>query len=162
MGLLGVRHAAAPGKALPDKPRDELPPGTFLNPILPPDQRMSWLVYTLPLLNDGLPSPEPQAPRRRPLGLDDLLKGFDSAGAWNSENNQALANYRLSAAICPAQVRPYPAGQPVPTNYIACGGLGIDTPAKPLDEAGPLAGAYRYDSATPNSAIKDGLQNTAN
>ena len=62
-----------------------------------------------------------------------------------------LANYRLTTAICPAQVRDYLPNSPVPTNYIASGGLGLDTPAKTIDEAGPLAGAYRYDRPTPNS-----------
>jgi prepilin-type processing-associated H-X9-DG protein len=161
LGLLGVRHASTPGKAIPERPRPELPTGTFLNPALAPDLRMSWFVYTLTLLNEGPPAPDPEAPHRRPVGLDDLLKGIDTSAAWNAEHNQPLANYRLASAICPAQVRPYPPGQPVPTNYIACGGLGVDTPSKPLDEAGERAGAYRYDSPTPNSAFKDGLQHTA-
>ncbi|HEX3148839.1 MAG TPA: DUF1559 domain-containing protein [Gemmataceae bacterium] len=161
LGLLGVRHASTPGKGLPDKPRDELPPGTFLNPSLPIEQRMSWYVYTLNLLNEGPPSPDPEAPHRQPLGLDKLLKEIDPVTAWNSPSNQPLANYRLAAAICPAQVRTYPPGQPVPTNYIACGGIGLDTPAKSLSDAAELAGAYRFNSATPNSAFKDGLQHTA-
>jgi prepilin-type processing-associated H-X9-DG protein len=161
LGLLGVRHASPPGQGLPTRPRDELPPGTFPNPSLPPDQRMSWYVYTLNELVEGVPTDDPTIKHRRPAGLGDLLAKFDATGRWDSERNSVLANYRLAAAICPAQVREYPAGSPVPTNYIAVGGLGLDTPAKPLDEAGPRAGAYRYDGPTPDSAIKDGLQQTA-
>src|SRR5262249_8995708 len=47
LGLVAVRHASPPGEGLPTIPKDELPPGTFQNSILTPDQRMSWYVYTL-------------------------------------------------------------------------------------------------------------------
>ena len=161
LGLIGVRHASPPGQPLPPVSRDELPPGTFRNPTLPPDQRMSWYAYTLNVLDVGPPNPDPQAKHRRPAGLADLLASFDPAGGWNAPQNQPLANYRLAAAICPAQVREYPAGSPVPTNYIAVGGIGLDTPAKSLADAGSSAGAYRYDGATPDSAFKDGRQQTA-
>src|SRR5205823_6264029 len=130
LGLLGVRHASPPGQPLPSRPRDELPPGTFANPTVLPDQRMSWFAYTLNVLNDGPPNPDPKAKHRQPAGLADVLTNFDPTGAWDSERNRSLANYRLATAICPAQVRDYPAGTPVPTNYIANGGLGLDTPAK--------------------------------
>lgn len=161
LGLVAVRHASPPGQAMPTVPRDELPPGTFQNSALPPDQRMSWYAYTLNALVESPAAADPTLKHRPPAGLSELLPNFDPAGRWDSEKNITLANYRLTTAICPAQVRDYPPNTPVPTNYIASGGLGLDTPAKPIDEAGPLAGAYRYDGPTPNSAIKDGLQNTA-
>ena len=161
LGLVGVRHAAPPGQALPARMLNELPPGTFENPSLPPDRRMSWFAYTLNALDAGPPTPDPKFKVRRPAGLGDVLARFDPTGAWNAGGNAPLANYRLAAAICPAQVREYPAGRPVPTNYLAAGGLGLDTPAKALGDAGPLAGAYRYDGPTPDAAIKDGFQQTA-
>lgn len=161
LGLLGVRHASAPGQGLPARMLDQLPPGTFEHLALPPDQRMSWYVYTLNVLNEGPPTPDPNVKFRRPASLGDPLSKFDPTTGWNSEGNTPLANYRLAAAICPAQVREYPAGRPVPTNYLAVGGLGLDTPTRPLGEAGALAGAYRFDRPTPDSAIKDGLQQTA-
>ena len=161
LGLLGVRSASVPGNGLPAEPRDELPPGTFQNSALLPAERMSWLVYTLNVLNDGPPKPEPGKTHHRPTGLTDLLRTFDPDGPWNSERNLPLAHYRLATAICPAQVREYPTGTPVPTNYIAVGGLGLDTPAKSLADAGSLAGAYRYDGPTPLAAFKDGLRQTA-
>lgn len=161
LGLVAVRHASPPGQGLPTSPRDELPPGTFQNPALPPDERMSWYAYTLNALVEAPAAADPTIKHRPPAGLSGLLPNFDPAGRWDSAKNVTLANYRLATAICPAQVRDYPPGTPVPTNYIAVGGLGLDTPAKPINEAGPLAGAYRYDGPTPNAAIKDGLQNTA-
>jgi Protein of unknown function (DUF1559) len=161
LGLFGVRHASPPGKSLPALKRDELPPGTFQNPVLTANRRMSWYTYTLNVLVEGPPTADPTIKHHRPTGLGDLLTRFDPNGEWDSEQNSPIANYRLAAAICPAQVREYPAGSPAPTNYIAVGGLGLDTPLKTLADSGTLAGAYRYDRETPDSAIKDGLQQTA-
>jgi prepilin-type processing-associated H-X9-DG protein len=161
LGLIGMRHASAPGEGLPPKPRDEFPPGTFLNPALPADQRMSWYVYMLNVLNDGSPNPDPEVKHHRPAGLAEPLKSFDAKGPWDSPANSALANYRLATAICPAQIPNDAAGNPVPTNYIANGGLGVDTPALPPDAAGTKAGAFWYDGPTPPSEFRDGLQQTA-
>ena len=162
LGLFGMRQASAPGEALPLQPRAELPPGTFLNPELPPDQRMSWYAYLLNVLNEGPANPNPssQSNHRRPQGLGELLTGFDPKGAWDSPANAPLANYRLATAICPAQVRDYPPGTPVPTNYIANGGLGMDTPALAPEIAGSKAGAYWYDGATSFGLFADGLGQT--
>jgi prepilin-type processing-associated H-X9-DG protein len=161
LGLFGVQHASPPGRGMPNHPLEELPPGTFQNPALPPDQRMSWYAYMLNVLVEGPPTPEPDVKHHRPAGLADLMPKLDPASPWDSAANAPLANYRLAVAICPAQVRDYAPNSPVPTNYIAVGGLGLDTPARSLEDAGSLAGAYRYNGPTPFSAIKDGLQQTA-
>lgn len=160
LGLIGVRHAAAPGTELPLQPRDELPPGTFLNSALTPDQRMSWYAYMLNVLNEGPSMPDPQTKYRRPVGLAELLRGFDAKAPWDSASNMQLACYRLTVAICPAQVREYAAGTPVPSNYVANGGLGLDTPAMSPDRAGKFAGAYWYDGPTPLRLITDGQSQT--
>jgi prepilin-type processing-associated H-X9-DG protein len=161
LGLFGVRHASAPGQAMPVAPRDELPPGTFPNPSLSPEQRMSWYVYTLNVLDQGAPTADLGAKHRRPPGLGELLTQFDPTGAWNSPENIQLANYRLTTGICPAQVPEIQPGSPWTANYIALGGLGLKTPELSIQEAGPNAGAYRYDGPTPDAAIRDGLQQTA-
>lgn len=161
LGLFGVRHATTPGHALPVGPRDELPPGTFQNPALPPAERMSWYTYTLAALVRETPAGGPGAAARRPEKLAELVRQMNLDAAWDAENNLPLARYRLAVAICPAQVRDYPPDAPVPTNYIAVGGLGVETPSRTLEAAGPVAGCYRYGSPTPNAAIKDGLQQTA-
>lgn len=160
LGLVGVRHAARPGKELPAAPRDELPPGTFVNPGLPPDRRLSWYAYLLNVLQEGITSPDPQAKHRPPAGLADLVRDMAPDQPWDAAANQPLASYRLASAICPAQLPTVSPGQPVPTNYVASGGLGLDTPAKAPDQAGPKAGAYWYDGPTPNSLFQDGLSHT--
>lgn len=161
LGLLGVRHASTPGQPLPPGPRDELPPGTFPNATLAPEQRMSWFVYTLNVLDQGVPNADPKAKPRRAGALAEILARFDPNGSWDGETNAELRTYRLTTAICPAQVREYTPGSPVLTNYIALGGIGLDTPKLPVDEAGVKAGAYRYDDPTPDRMIKDGLSHTA-
>jgi len=161
LGLMGVRHASAPGQPLPPGIKNELPPGTFENPSLPPDQRMSWYVYTLNALDQGVLDPDAKQRRRRPPGLGDVLTHFDPAGSWNSPENVHLANYRLTTAICPAQVPQVAPGSPWTANYVAQGGIGLKTPELSIDEAGANSGAYRYDGPTPDARIRDGLRYTA-
>lgn len=161
LGFFGVRHASAPGEPLPLKPRDELPPGTFLNGLFKPDERMSWYVYLLNVLNEGPPDPELRKKHRTPVGLADLIRGLDPKAAWDAPANAALASYRLSAAICPAQVKEYSPGVPVHTNYVANGGLGVETPFLPREQAGSNAGAYWYDGPTALNSFPDGQRQTA-
>lgn len=163
IGLVGVRHASQPGMEMPLNKRPELPPGTFLNRALPVEDRMSWYAYMLNVLNAGVPNADEDAKRkhRKPAGLEDVIGNFDEFGKWDSPRNSKIANYRLAAAICPARVGDLVAGQYSHSNYIACGGLGVDTPRLPIEEAGKNAGAYRYDSATPDSLITDGMRQTA-
>ncbi len=160
LGLFGVQQASAPGEALPLQPREELPPGTFLNDGLPIDQRMSWYAYVLNVVYAGPQHANPQTKHRQPQGLGELLKSFEPKGAWDSPANAPLANYRLAIAICPAQVKDYPPGKPIPTNYIANGGLGADTPELRPEVAGSRAGAYWFDGPTRFSLFKDGLGQT--
>jgi prepilin-type processing-associated H-X9-DG protein len=161
IGLFGVRHASPPGEAIPLQTRSDLPPGTFLNPVLPPEQRMSWYVYMLNVINEGAPSMDENDKHRPPAGLADALKSFEPKGTWDSPGNATLANYRLTAAICPAQYSGLVAGNPSPSHYIAVGGLGLTTPGLSIEEAGANAGAYRYDGPTPDRLIADGLSQTA-
>jgi len=161
IGLIGVRHAAPPGQGLPTRPRDELPPGTFLNPALSPDQRMSWYAYLLNVFTEGPPTTDPNAKHRKPAGLAEALQGFAANEAWDAAANKLLANYRLKAAICPAQFREYPVDSPLLSNYIANGGFGLDTPGLTLEQSGKRGGAYRYDGPTPLDAFPDGQRHTA-
>jgi len=163
IGLLGVRHASEPGKEMPPNKRSELPPGTFLNSALAIEDRMSWYAYMLNVIHEGVPNADEATKQkhRKPAGLGDVLENFDRFGKWDSPRNAKIANYRLAAAICPARVGDLAAGQYPHSNYIANGGLGVDTPRLSAEEAGKKAGAYRYDSTTPDTLITDGLRQTA-
>ncbi len=161
VGLFGLHHAALPGQPLPNVPIDELPPGTFQNPLLPPAERMSWYVYTLNALGDGAPN-DPSAAKHRPqVGLSDLIGKIQSTLAWDGPGNAELAHYRLKVALCPAQAREPRKGEPSPANYVAVGGLGLDTPTLSLEKGGSNAGAFRYDGPTPFDRFTDGLRYTA-
>ncbi len=161
LGLIGVRHASAPGQPMPSGPRDELPPGTFQTLSLPPTERPSWLAYTLNVLNEGPPNPTPESKPRKTGGLSGVIAKFDPAVGWNAPGNIELANFRLTTALCPGVAAEPTPGRPSPTNYIALGGIGLDTPTKTVDDAGPAAGAYRYNGPTPDRRITDGLRQTA-
>ena len=161
LGLIGVQHASPPGQGLPTRPRDELPPGTFLNPTLSPDRRMSWYAYLLNVFNEGPVTTDPTAKHRKPVGLAEALQGFAAKEPWDAPANTPLANYRLKVAICPAQFRELPADSHVLSNYIANGGIGLDTPGLTFEQAGKRGGAYRYDGPTPLKAFTDGLRQTA-
>ncbi len=162
IGLMGMRHASLPGQPLPEKLTEELPPGTVPSNVLPPDDRLSWYAYTLNVLDAGPPNPDPAAKKRRaPRGLGELLPQLDTAAAWDAGKNADVAKYRLTTAICPARVAGLQADAFQPNNYIALGGLGVDTPALPRDMTGVKAGAFRYDTPTPLAAFTDGLHHTA-
>ncbi len=161
IGLLGVRHASMPNRGLPEQPTDELPAGTIYSNTLPPDQRLSWYVSILNVLTTGLPQPEGAKKHRAPRGLGEILPVIDMNGAWDSEANAPVARFRLTTAICPSRVSDLQDGIDQPTNYLAIGGLGLDTPSLSREAAGWKAGAYRYDSPTPLDAFTDGLHQTA-
>jgi prepilin-type processing-associated H-X9-DG protein len=163
IGLIGVRHSSQPNMEMQLNKRSELPPGTFLNSAIAVEDRMSWYAYMLNVINDGDPNADEatKAKRRKPAGLDTVIKDFDPFGKWDSPRNVKIANYRLAAAICPARVGDLVPGQYSHTNYIASGGLGVDTPRLSVEEAGKNAGAYRTDGATPDALIVDGMRQTA-
>jgi prepilin-type processing-associated H-X9-DG protein len=157
LGLIGVRNPTIPGESPPIRPRDELPPGTFLNPALTPEMRMSWYVYVLGALEQGVSNPNTTAKAQVPAGLADAMHAIDIHGSWDAEANKPLANYRLKDAICPAVFKQ--SESPI-ANYVAIGGIGLETPRLPPEEAGPRAGAYYYDGPTPDRLITDGLSQT--
>jgi len=162
IGLTGMRHASLPGKPLSEQAADELPSGTVPSNLLPPDKRLSWYVYTLNVLDTGPPpSGEPAKKHRSPRGLREALTQIDPAAAWDADANAEAAKYRLTTAICPARTAGLEVGTAQPNNYIALGGLGLDTPTLPRDLSGAKAGAFCFDSPTPLAAFADGLRHTA-
>lgn len=164
IGLNGMRHASLPGQGIPDKIRDELPAGTIVSPKIPIDQRLSWYVNILNVLDaGGPPAIEPKAEtkkRRSPRGLSEAVQMLELDKPWDSANNSTVAKHRLIAAICPGRTADLSDDTPQLNYYLANGGIGIDTPALTRDRAGKNAGAFRYDQPTPLEAFTDGLSQT--
>jgi hypothetical protein len=131
-------------KAAADKPPagpQAVPAGTVVNPALPPDHRLSWVVHLLPLLDLG--------------GADatQLLAGIDRTQPWDGPANKTAA--RIPLAILTSLANP-PA-DPAVTQYVGNGGVGPGGPTWADDQPPPTAGCWRYDAPTPFSAITDGL-----
>lgn len=131
-----------------------VPAGTVGNPALPPDQRLSWVVPLLPLVDQTRYEPAKLAPQ------------LDRATAWNSPKNSPAGRVPFSLVQCPAKPPPEGSEYAV-TQYVGNGGVGPDAatvsliklPPAPL-RAPPNAGCFRYDRATPYSVITDGLSNS--
>ena len=116
------------------------PPGTWPNPNLPPEARLSW--------NAAIASFYDYA------GLYDEI---DRAQAWNVGANFAVARIRLSVLECPA-LGSIPPGSGSPNSYIGIAGLGLDAPVLPKSD--PRAGIFGYDRRTTLADIKDGTAGT--
>ncbi len=144
----------------PEAPRDpsllpSVPPGTVVNPALPPDRRLSWVVYLLPTFN------------QRRQDTTALLGEIDKSLPWDEGKNASAARTRLVALVCPGNPAGSPPDAPAPTQYVGGGGVGPDAAALPLVPfpfaahapavASPRAGCFRYDAPTPFGSIADGL-----
>lgn len=159
IGAFGLFHSTKPGEPLPPEAQRFFPAGTVVNAELTPSQRMSWYVLVLSALDQG--PPEPGAQRKKPLQFAELMKDIDPTQSWDADTHQRLARTRLVVALCPAQAVD-PSDRPAPTNYVGAAGLGVETPALGLDEAGAKAGVFRYDTPTSLDVIinGDGLSNS--
>jgi hypothetical protein len=115
-----------------------LPPGTLPHPQLPPARRLSLIVDLLPLLGVDLP--------------------IDRQQPWDAPT-QYPAIEKIIPTLCSPETFLAPApGQPGQTYYVALAGLGTDAAELPADH--PRAGPFRYDQATPLTAIRDGTGHT--
>jgi len=129
----------------------EIPAATIALAGVPPEDRLSWVVAILPVLDQRMQSTE------------QLLTQIKVDQPWTAEANQQAARTRLNVLLCPANTPQVPPGTPAVTSYVAIAGLGTDAatlalvPGMPTP---PRAGAFRYDSATPFDRIADGLSQT--
>ena len=129
----------------------EVPPGTVVLVGVPPEDRLSWVGYVLPGLDQ----------KRQDIAK--LFAQIDDTQPWANERNQGAARTRLIVMLCPENT-PQPAPDaPAITCYVAIAGLGTDAATLALPATGsapPRAGAFRYDAATPFDRITDGLGQT--
>jgi prepilin-type processing-associated H-X9-DG protein len=130
-----------------------VPPGTVVNPSLPPESRLSWVVPLLPLFDQ----------RRQDTAA--VFAQINLAAAWDKEPNAAAARTRLSILTCLANPPPRADGH-APTQYVGSGGVGPDAASLPLSTdrwppvAPPRAGSFRYDEPTPFASFTDGLSHS--
>src|SRR5262245_13404432 len=100
------------------------PPGTIANPVLPPEQRLSWMLLLVPY-----------------VGSENVQKEFDLGQGWSAEaNHQGICNL-IRPYVCPSQYQPVPPDTPNVTNYIGMAGIGRDAPT--LMQSDPRAGFLR-------------------
>jgi hypothetical protein len=116
------------------------PAGTWPNPSLPPEARLSWYASLLPEIEQ-----------------EDLYREIDKTAAWNVDPNDAFTSRRPGLLRCPALFRVSPPPK-ITTNYIGVAGIGKDAPILP--EGDPRCGVFGYDRRTTLADITDGAANT--
>lgn len=116
------------------------PSGTVLVPNLAPDKRLSWVV---PILLR--------------LGRDEVDRQIDRTAAWDVLPNRSSTQFVISQLICPSADAPPTTIDAGWLHYLGMAGAGADAPSLDLDH--PRAGIFRYTTATPVAAVKDGLAN---
>jgi prepilin-type processing-associated H-X9-DG protein len=149
---LTLPPGAVAGVAVPAM-NTRVPAGTVVNPALPPDRRLSWVVPLLPHFD------------QRRQDTASLSAQIDREAAWDAERNTAPAGTRLSVLTCLANP-PDRTDGPAFTQYVGAGGVGPDAASLPLSNdrwppvAPPRAGCFRYDAPTPFPSITDGLSHS--
>lgn len=123
-----------------------VPAGTVVNPALPVERRLSWVVPLLPTFNQ----------QRQPTA--ELAARLDRTAAWDVDPNRAVAQVPLGVLRHYSNPVPIPAGEPAVTQFVGIGGTRPDAPAGPRT---PFAGPFRYDEPTPFELFADGLSETA-
>lgn len=118
----------------------EFPAGTVVNPDLPPEKRLSWVVPLLPR-----------------LGRPDLGNAIAQGAAWDAPANRGPADTFLAGMVCPTIFAEHPTDNPAPLHYPGIAGVGPDAAKLPPDA--PHAGVFRYDAPTPLDALRDGVSN---
>jgi prepilin-type processing-associated H-X9-DG protein len=116
------------------------PSGTWPNPNLPPERRLSWYAAILP----DIENPE-------------LWDSLDKDRAWDDPSNDLIANSPIGVLRCPV-LPPPPASIPVLTPFIGIAGLGTDAPSLPKGH--PRAGVFGYDRQTTLQDLRDGAAYT--
>lgn len=154
LGMFAALIQPEPGEAdqLPMEilGRTAVPPGTVYNPLLPPDERLSWAVIALPYFDQK---------RQDTAGL---LEGIDLKKAWNEGPHEALNRSPLRTLLCPGRPVLPEFDSPAITQYVGIAGVGADSPNLELGPPVPAnAGCFRYDLDTPYHLISDGLGQTA-
>ncbi len=116
--------------------RGSFPRGTYPNPALAPEFRVSWYYHIANYLD-----------------YQGLSQEIDPTGPWSSPANDKVATMRIFVTCPDAPQRV--AGGYVPTSYIGMAGLGVDAPILPVSS--PRAGIFGYDRQTTPADVRDGM-----
>jgi len=106
-----------------------LPAGTVPNPVLPPDQRLSWVVDLLPFLEQ-----------------EDLYRRIDRTAGWDATANAAAVQTPIKTLWCPDWDREFTLERAYLTPYLGVAGVGGDAPFLPAGDRN--AGIFGYDRRT--------------
>ncbi len=109
------------------------PPGTVLNPALPPERRLSWQAALMPFLVEGGPVGKKG---QKPASAIDFEK------AWDSPANAGL-RHNVAPFLCPVWARELLPDQIGLTSYVGIAGVGRDAAVVPLEDAN--AGFFGYE-----------------
>jgi hypothetical protein len=123
------------------------PAGTLPHPTLPPEERWSWYLSTLPFIEQLT-----------------TYQQVDTALGPADPRNQVAAGHRFQQFVCPASGeydrdnRQWKSATPL-THYVGVAGVGAD--AATLLAGHPRAGVFGYDRRTAvKEGIPDGSSNT--
>jgi hypothetical protein len=116
------------------------PAGSWPNPDLDSDDRLSWYALILPHIDN----PE-------------LYASLEKDHPWSDGRNEVIAFHKINLISCP-NVAAVPSGRPEPTSYVGIAGLGVD--AALLPKANARAGVFGYDRQTTPADVTDGAANT--
>jgi prepilin-type processing-associated H-X9-DG protein len=129
---------------------DHFPPGTLPNPVLAPEERLSFHVPLLPYVEN-----------------EKLYALLAKTETWDSDRNVGLVAHRAFKLYqCPywLAINDYDAnlvgsGHLAFTHYVGVAGTGADAVARPGDAPG--VGIFGYDRTVKIKDVKDGTENTA-
>lgn len=124
--------------------QETFPPATIPNPMLKPEERLSWLVALLPYLN------RKAAPRT--TNWQTLVDSIDPKLDWENPAHQWARSSNINLFLC----RGYPdnADRAIPglTDYVGFAGVGRDAASLPRDDV--RAGFFGYDRTVTLSQLK--------
>lgn len=146
LGLFAALHANPDPKRDASKFPTQIPPGTIVLPDVAPENRLSWVVPVMPLLDQ----------RKNPVV--ELFPRIDQLQGWTAPPNQEAGQTRLVVLLCPENPPDARPDGAAVTSYVGVGGVGLDAAALPLGS--PRSGAFRYDGPTSFDRITDGISQT--
>jgi hypothetical protein len=136
-----------------DQKPGTFPAATVPNPALTPEQRLSWCVAILPLLDVPKDAKADAKPRWGPL-----YDRIDLGRAWDAEVNAEAVRTNVPRFLCRGHVAHDPQAEPGWTDYVGLAGVGLD--AARLPKTNPRIGAFGYDRTLRPADVKAGLSYT--